>query len=43
MNFDDSAYNVSELGWTYGYPSVMVGMGLVALVLLAYFRQEDWL
>jgi magnesium transporter len=43
MNFDDSAYNVPELGWTYGYPSVMVGMGLVALVLLAYFRQEDWL
>ncbi len=43
MNFEGSPYNMPELGWTYGYPAVMVGMGLVAGVMLAYFRQEGWL
>ncbi len=43
MNFGDSPWNMPELGWTYGYPAVMVGMGLVAVILLAYFRREDWL
>ena len=43
MNFDGSAYNMPELGWTFGYPAVMLGMGLTALVLVAYFRQEGWL
>ncbi|MFC6988834.1 magnesium/cobalt transporter CorA [Haloplanus sp. GCM10025708] len=43
MNFGDSPYNMPELGWTYGYPAVVVGMFLVALVMLAYFREEEWL
>lgn len=43
MNFGDSPYNMPELGWTYGYPAVMIGMGAVAFVLLLYFRRENWL
>jgi hypothetical protein len=43
MNFGASPYDMPELGWTVGYPAVVVGMGLVAVVLLAYVRREDWL
>jgi len=43
MNFADSAWNMPELAWPYAYPAVMLGMGLVAAVLLWYFRREDWL
>ena len=38
MNFE----HMPELGWQYGYPAVMVGMGAMALILVAYFRREDW-
>jgi magnesium transporter len=43
MNFADSPFNMPELEWTYGYPAVMLGMGAMAAILLAYFRHEDWL
>lgn len=43
MNFADSPYNMPELGWTFGYPAVLLGMLGTAIVMLAYFRQEDWL
>jgi magnesium transporter len=43
MNFGDSPYNMPEFGWTYGYPAVMLGMLLVTVILVVYFRQEDWL
>ena len=43
MNFHDGPWNMPELAWRYGYPAVMVGMALVAVVLLWYFRREDWL
>lgn len=43
MNFADSPYNMPELGWTFGYPAVMIGMGLVVVVLLGHFRQRDYL
>jgi magnesium transporter len=39
MNFE----HMPELGWTYGYPAVVLGMGLVTLVLVSYFRREGWL
>ena len=32
-----------ELGWTFGYPAVMLGMLAVSVILLGYFRQENWL
>ncbi|MFB6139775.1 MAG: magnesium/cobalt transporter CorA [Halosimplex sp.] len=43
MNFGDSAYNMPELGWTYAYPSVMVGMLVVALVMMGYFRRQGYI
>lgn len=43
MNFSDSAFNMPELTWEYGYPAVMVGMAAVSLVLLVYFEREGWL
>jgi magnesium transporter len=43
MNFAGGPFNMPELGWTYGYPAVMLGMALVAATLVAYFRREEWL
>ncbi|WP_134670893.1 magnesium/cobalt transporter CorA [Halorussus marinus] len=42
MNFEGSPYNMPELGWTYGYPAVMVGMLGVTVVLVAYFRRSGY-
>jgi len=42
MNFEGSPYNIPELGWTYGYPAVMVGMLGVTVVLVAYFRRSGY-
>ncbi len=45
MNFDHAAspYNMPELGWRYGYPSVLGLMAVVALGMLYYFRRKNWL
>ena len=43
MNFENSAYNMPELQWTFGYPAVMLGMLGVTAVLVGYFRREGWL
>ena len=43
MNFADSPYNMPELGWTFAYPAVMLGMALVTAVLLVYFRRREYL
>ncbi|MFC7155038.1 magnesium/cobalt transporter CorA [Halomarina halobia] len=43
MNFGDSRFNMPELAWPLGYPAVMVGMLLVALVMLIYFREREYL
>lgn len=43
MNFADSPYNMPELGWTYAYPAVMFDMGIVALVMLGYFRRQGYI
>ena len=42
MNFGDSPYNMPELGWTFGYPAVMLGMLLVGLVMVWAFRREGY-
>ncbi|WP_276281786.1 magnesium/cobalt transporter CorA [Halorussus caseinilyticus] len=42
MNFSGGPYNMPELGWTYGYPAVMVGMLAVTVVLVAYFRESGY-
>jgi hypothetical protein len=36
MDFAGGPYNMPELGWTFGYPAVMVGMLVVALVMLCF-------
>ncbi|MFD1635024.1 magnesium/cobalt transporter CorA [Haloplanus ruber] len=43
MNFGGGPYNMPELGWRFGYPAVMMGMGLIAAVMLGYFRSSGWL
>ena len=42
MNFEGGAYNMPELGWTYGYPAVMLGMLAVTVILVAYFRDSGY-
>jgi len=42
MNFEGSPYNMPELGWTYGYPAVVLGMFGVTVVLVAYFRRSGY-
>ena len=43
MNFADTPFAMPELYWTYGYPAVMVGMGLLAGMMLVHFRRQDWI
>mgnify|MGYP006277293707 CR=1 FL=1 len=43
MNFEGGAYNMPELGWTYGYPAVMLGMLAVTVILVAYFRDSGYI
>jgi magnesium transporter len=43
MNFSGGPWNMPELGWRYAYPAVMLGMGVVAIILVGYFRSEGWL
>jgi magnesium transporter len=42
MNFDGGPYNMPELGWTFGYPAVMLGMALVGLVMVWAFRERGY-
>jgi len=42
MNFSGGPYNMPELGWTYGYPAIMLGMAGVTVVLVAYFRESGY-
>ena len=45
MNFDpdSSPWNMPELSWYWGYPTVMGIMLVIALALLGYFRWKRWL
>lgn len=38
MNFK----NIPEIGWAYGYPSVILLMILVTLAMLYYFKKKRW-
>ncbi|WP_115865546.1 magnesium/cobalt transporter CorA [Halorussus litoreus] len=42
MNFSGGPYNMPELGWTFGYPAVMLGMAAVTLILVVYFRESGY-
>lgn len=39
MNFE----YMPELQWKYGYPTIVGGMALIAIVMLVYFKRKDWL
>lgn len=39
MNFK----NMPELEWYYGYPAVMIGMALLALLIYYWFKKRKWL
>lgn len=39
MNFQ----TMPELGWTFGYPAVLLGMLSMALVLVMYFKQQRYI
>jgi magnesium transporter len=44
MNFDPeaSAFNMPELGWTFGYPVVLGAMLAVGLGMILYFKIKGW-
>jgi magnesium transporter len=39
MNFE----YMPELTSPYGYPAVLIGMGIVGCVMLGYFRKKEWI
>lgn len=44
MNFDrSSAWNMPELGWSMGYPAVLLFMLAITLGMLYYFRTRRWI
>ncbi len=45
MNFnpDVSPWNMPELNWYWGYPAIMAGMLVVAVLLVAFFYRKRWL
>ena len=45
MNFDRSAGPLSmpELGWPYGYVAVMIGIGLMMISMIVWFRRKRWI
>lgn len=44
MNFDTQAsrWNMPELGWIYGYPACLLGMGAIAGSLVMFFWHKGW-
>lgn len=43
MNFDTSSrWNMPELSWQYGYPSMLLFMGIVVIFLLAYLKRKGF-
>jgi len=44
MNFDTeiSPWNMPELKWAFGYPVIMILMGISAFAMLAYFKRRKW-
>jgi magnesium transporter len=43
MNFSGGPFNMPELGWTFGYPAVMLGMLAVTVILITYFRKSGYM
>jgi len=45
MNFNTeiSPYNLPELSWYWGYPAALLVMGVVAVIMVVYFKRKGWL
>lgn len=45
MNFDPQAspLNMPELHWYFGYPTAVMLMIIVAVVMIIYFKRKKWL
>jgi len=45
MNFnpETSPWNMPELNWFWGYPLALFLMGVIAVILLIYFKRRKWL
>lgn len=43
MNFAESALNMPELEWTFGYPAILIGMLLLGILMLRHFRHQEYL
>ena len=45
MNFNNevSPYNMPELQWAYGYPTLISVMVLAAISMIVYFRSKGWI
>ncbi|WP_336359148.1 magnesium/cobalt transporter CorA [Haladaptatus sp. ZSTT2] len=43
MNFAGGPFNMSELQWPYAYPAVLLGMFLITIILVVYFRERSFL
>lgn len=39
MNFQ----NMPELGWKFGYPAILILMGIVAVIMLIFFKKKKWI
>jgi magnesium transporter len=39
MNFE----YMPELRWKWGYPAVLAVMGVIAVIMVIYFRKKKWL
>ncbi len=45
MNFDPEAspYNMPELKWYWGYPTIVLLMLILAICMVIYFKKREWL
>lgn len=44
MNFspESSPYNMPELSWYWGYPVSLGFMGIIAVIMILYFKRKGW-
>lgn len=44
MNFDPGAspYNMPELSWYWGYPASLGVMGIIAIIMIFFFKRKGW-
>jgi len=45
MNFnpDSSPFNMPELSYYWGYPTALLAMAIIGIIMLVYFKRKKWL